>query len=544
MSELKTNDILFIVGSGISCDKPSGLPAGGELTRFVLSQACGDKEAEAIIKTWQDASEEIKKYDSSLFFPLPRLETILGCVNQIDGIMNRTSILNGLLSYGQIPYNYNHYILSEFLRSGSDILTTNFDLGIENAYSSKSKDFANDIICGISIFKTGHGGKVYHLHGSANDNIERLGATVKRVKDGLDSEAKNLLIRKINNAKEIYVLGYGIVDSFDITPLMESEAISGKRITYIKHKGTDYKDDKKPEFPYYLDRFTRRFKHKNPIVENTTEFLESLAEKYSIHIDERVKCKKDKSNFDWKKEFSDAMCYEYNNDEKLLNYLGIRYQLGFNPQIVSKDRPDIIGEIKSLKRRIDSNDLTNKYINAALRDFDNPAAKHIVVPEKRVEKEVGYIDMPYLIMLRDECDYFLHKYTDCEVEIEKEDTERIDFLFGLLCTYSDYGYDKVRFISYITACLKYKALFSARFMGEDPLSANNKEMLLSLEISHFEGVVTALLHAIESTVICNKIKGNVNKEKLETAINTAQAIAKIIGCNYYRGIINSIICQI
>ena len=472
---------------------------------------------------------------------MPRLETICGCVYEIDKIMNRKSILSGFLSFSTIPYNYNHYILSEFLRNGAIILTTNFDLGIENAYSNKYNDFTNIFIDETSVFKTSHGGMVYHLHGSTNNSIEQLGATIARVKNGLNNNIKEHLINKINNSKKMIFLGYGAVDSFDITPLLESKKISGENLIFVQHQENENSSCNKKEvkFPYYLNRITKRFAHVELLACNTTMFLKNLANKNLIDISDQ---EKSRICFNWEKEFLHAMGGEYTDDEKLLNYLGIRYQLGFNPRIVEKEIPKIVNNIKKLRSKITTNSpRIMDYFNMALRDFETPKNKQFILPAKRVSQAVNFIDKSQIIALRDECDYYLDKYRNTQIEICKDDNLRINFLLGLLCTYSEFAYDKVQYISYIITCLKYRALFSARFKKENPLDINNKELLLSLEISHFEGVVTALLHSIESTIIYKEITEDDNKLQIEKLIYTAKSISSIIGCNYYKKIIDNIL---
>ena len=500
LNVVNAKDVLFFVGSGISSDNPSSLPMGRELTEFIVNLSCGETAAKAIMNTWKLASKEIHKYNPNFSFPLPRLEIICGCIYETDTIMNRNSILNGFSSFANIPYNYNHYILSKFLHQGATVLTTNFDLGIENAYFKNYNDYLyEDFDDNIRVFKTSRGGEIYHLHGRANDDICKLGATIGRVKNGLTNSLKEHLIEKINNAKMMIFLGYGVVDSFDITPLLESTMISGNKVIFVQHQNKG----EKVFFPYYLDRITKSFKKKETIKNNTTEFLETLAKEYSFDINDYRdrKCE----NFCWEKEFFKSMGKEYSDDEKLMNYLGLRYQLGFNPRIVEKEKPEIIDDIKRLKEKTDTdNSRINDYFIRALRDFENPLSESFNKPDKTIENKIEFIDKPYIAMLRDECNYLLKKYNSFRTSVERKDKDRIDYLFDLLTIYSEFSYDKVEYISYIITCLKYKSLFLARFKRKNPYNTCEREILLSLEISHFEGVITALLHLIKSTILYNK----------------------------------------
>lgn len=225
-----------------------------------------------------------------------------------------------------------------------------------------------------------------------------------------------------------------------------------------------------------------------------------------------------------------------------MNYLGIRYQLGFNPRIVEKEKPEIVSDINKLKKKTDTdNSRINDYFNRALRDFKIPVSESFNKPDKTIENKVEFINKPHIAMLRDECNYLLKKYNSFQTPIERNDKDRIDFLFDLLNTYSEFSYDNVEYISYIITCLKYKSLFLAQFKRKNPYNTCQREILLSLEISHFEGVITALLHFIKSTIIYNKTLKSKKRIELQTAVKAARDISCIFGCYYYHIIIDALL---
>lgn len=162
-------------------------------------------------------------------------------------------------------------------------------------------------------------------------------------------------------------------------------------------------------------------------------------------------------------------------------------------------------------------------------------------PDKTIENKVEFINKPHIAMLRDECNYLLKKYNSFQTPIERNDKDRIDFLFDLLNTYSEFSYDNVEYISYIITCLKYKSLFLAQFKRKNPYNTCQREILLSLEISHFEGVITALLHFIKSTIIYNKTLKSKKRIELQTAVKAARDISCIFGCYYYHIIIDALL---
>ena len=43
LNGIKLENIVFWIGAGIDCDGCTGLPLGGELTQFILREACGEE---------------------------------------------------------------------------------------------------------------------------------------------------------------------------------------------------------------------------------------------------------------------------------------------------------------------------------------------------------------------------------------------------------------------------------------------------------------------------------------------------------------------
>ncbi|MDD5923862.1 MAG: SIR2 family protein [Clostridia bacterium] len=399
------NEFLFLVGSGISCSCPASLPLGNGLTEFVLEESCGKEIADVILNTWNKSKDIIHDYDNSLVFPCPRLETICGCIYELDDILNRESILKGFQSYSKILPNENHQILAALLNNGANIITTNFDLGIENAFAENHgviSAFETNGICG---YETSFGSSIFHLHGCSNNEIDKLGTTISKVKSGFSEKAKEVLITLINKATQVIVLGYGAVDTFDIIPLFQDERIKGKHILYVQHS-TEPQESKKFKVPFYWHRMSSNFSSNKFEANDTTIFLKEFTSKNGISITAEKPMVD--NQYDWKEKFKTAWGYQYSEEEKLINFLAIRYQLGFNPRIVESIYPSIIEKIKYIsKKSIYNHPRIKDYFAMALKDFDIPKHKTFSKSGDIVKSKTRFVDKQYLICLRDECDYYL-----------------------------------------------------------------------------------------------------------------------------------------
>lgn len=534
----EAKDILFLVGAGISKSEPSNIPLGSELTRFVLEKSCGIDECTCIFDTWNKFSGVIKEYNEKLKFPIPRLETVLGCINELDTLNNRRSILYGLKSLSNVPFNHNHLILSHFLKKGSNILTTNFDLGIQNAYKGTFNDNLTHIpYKTFSCYYSNNSGKIYHLHGSSKDDVSLLGATVEQVKKGFNKDEKTIINELIKKSKLIVILGYSVSDSFDITPYFESLPFSMGTCCFIQHKN-EHSD---VEFPNNIDAFLKKANIAKKIANDTTEFLKRFE---AAILKKNLFYKMNNNVFDWKKEFDRAWKYSYSDNEKLLNLLGIRYNIGFNTKIISEIRPSIYDEIKLFSK---TNDMTehriNDYVSEALRNFDELKEEKLIKPLEIVdEKNVNYIDKSYLFKLKNECMYYILKYKDVFITINDTDKKRMEKLVLLLEKYKNYSYSEVQYISYISASCKYLSLLKARLnIGYSP-SETLKELMISLDITYIEGSIAALTHYAEHCIILQKLNDHsLYYNEIQNSLQCAYNLSELSGYYYHCKIIMNLI---
>lgn len=532
-------DILFLVGAGVSKPSPSNIPLGYELTKYILDKSCGVKESNCIFDTWKNFSNVINNYDKKLKFPIPRLETVLGCINELDILTERRSILYGLKSLVNVPYNRNHLILSHFLRKGSNILTTNFDLGIQNAYKEAFNENLTHLPYGtFSSYYGNSTGKLYHIHGSSNDDISLLGATVEKVKKGFNRSEKIMLDKLIKSSKLIVILGYSISDSFDVTPYFESLDFCIDTCCFIQHK-----NDKNSsiDFPNNVDIILKKAKTKKKIAINTLDFLIRFE---AAILNKNLSYKNEDAFFDWKKEFDKAWGYQYSYDEKLINLLGIRYNIGFNTKIISTIRPNIYSEITQYSNTHDiSNHRISEYISESLRNFENLKEEKLIKPVEIVDEHiVNYIDYDYLVKLRDECMYYILKYKNVSIAIDNTDKKRMHQLILLLEKYKNYSYSKVQYISYLSAICKYLVLLKARLnVGYSP-SESLKELMISLDITYIEGAIAALTHYAEHCIILQKLNNHIKYyNEIQRSLQCAYKLSKMSGYYYHCLLIKKLI---
>lgn len=538
LSGLTAQDILFIVGAGISKKSPSNIPLGSELTRYILDISCGYNISKIFWDTWDKFSQTIKNYDEKLEFPIPRLETILGCINELDHILDRNHILSGIKHWSQTPPNSNHHILSDFVNHGSNIITTNFDLGIENAYENKYGSLIHQVVGSISVFKTASLGGIYHIHGCAFDDIDKLGATVKNVKIGFNETTEKTLSNIIHNSKLIIILGYSVSDSFDVTPFFQS--IDCPPILFIQHISNT--DKASIRFPMNLNKIVTNSTSSIATGYETDSFLSELRKYILALTPYHLEIMKE---FDWKFGFEQSKPL-YNDNDQLINFLGLRYHIGISTDVFKSIRPNIINDINIAYAKLDiTNSKIDDYYAQAVRSFSEWKSDSINQPANVINEKVDYIDRAYLILLRDECQYYISKYANLSAKISDEDYARMDWLLMLLKEYTSYSYKKVQYVSYIMSVLKFASLFTARMnKGYHPEYAFH-ELLLSLDISYIEGAIASLIHQVHHYVVNDALNNNpfLHIEEENKMLSVAFKLAKLSGYEYHIKRISNIICS-
>lgn len=296
------SNTIILAGAGISCEAPTSLPLGKELTDFYLSYTVGDKCRNEIQKKWNKVNKQIYK-DFDLPFPFIRLEFIIGCIHEVDCEFDKTEkVLHGILNFKEAVPNQNHFYLSSLINNcGIKIITPNFDLCIEHSG-------VNDI------------NSIYHFHGKG-EPLDELGATIVRIKKGLEKNFSEYLKEHLTAGGNLICLGYSCSDFFDIMPFFDSldeNSFSGHGV-FFEHSNMNY--DK------YLykkaSRILHCFKNKMYFYGNTSSFLNDL------NCNGKISCtytKNPKNLSNWKNGFPKKKPSQYLKAfylVKLSNQMGI-----------------------------------------------------------------------------------------------------------------------------------------------------------------------------------------------------------------------------
>lgn len=221
--------VIYWVGAGIDKVLPTSLPLGNELTDFLLS--------EATLPQILDNMENQIGREKSLneLYGWPRLESVIECYQKLEESMLAKEVshpfLNGFSSFWEVPPNWIHYALAIMMKKGANIVTTNYDQCIAKAYKTlypetslhlkpfgKEKNGYYCFECDNEKEKTG---KIYYIHGIAAD-IDTLGATITKLKGGLDKEFSARVRDWLEREYCFVFLGYGGGASLDVNPFFKS----------------------------------------------------------------------------------------------------------------------------------------------------------------------------------------------------------------------------------------------------------------------------------------------------------------------------------
>lgn len=219
--QFNINETVIWVGAGISSNLPSGLPLGGELTEYVLKKCLYGYEK--LLDIWSEINNTlILDFDFSTNY-LPRLESILASVYTTEKnlLTKHNRFFQGFKLFNDISYNLNHLCLALLAKKGVIILTTNFDLCIQNAYKDLYGQYPKFYYYedGSYIFLTDNGGKIIHMHGTIFD-LDKMGVTLTRVINGLPKTIIEELEFTFLERKLNIFIGYSLSDTYDVNPFL------------------------------------------------------------------------------------------------------------------------------------------------------------------------------------------------------------------------------------------------------------------------------------------------------------------------------------
>ncbi|MFX1567959.1 MAG: tetratricopeptide repeat protein [Promethearchaeota archaeon] len=233
LTNLKINDLLnidqkctFLVGAGCSVSAPSCLPAGYAMMKALINHTCAQSEINNII--------ELMKLGKLRFEAL--VEIIR---DQLDEDLKLIDY------YDQCDKpNIQHFFLSEMIKRGNFVVTTNFDYLIEYALNQSGVPL-EEIVPVITKedfekfadpYEQLNQGKksLYKIHGSTKNfatqenTRESLVATIQAF--GSNKQGENVfqlepfkrpLFENITKDRSLIVMGYSGSDDFDIVPTLK-----------------------------------------------------------------------------------------------------------------------------------------------------------------------------------------------------------------------------------------------------------------------------------------------------------------------------------
>jgi len=322
------NKLVFWVGAGIDRDSPTELPLGYELTDDILERTCGKELSGQILQEWKNSRNRINEIMNEDIHVdgYPRLETILEAVRIFeDNLSIDNTVINGLKSFADAPPNSNHYILAEMLHLGANIVTTNYDSCVPIAYNELfQQDGDRLLLCNddnVWIYKSEEKnvGAIYHLHGIAQC-IDNIGATLSVIKNPIAKTFDQRMTEWLKGGYCFIFLGYGGVDTLDITPYLKNKNESRNSLgIYVRHSnGKNIVECANVREKDLLQCFTKQY----VLSYNTKDFLQSYSAK-EFEVEEN-------SVNNWKEKFS-ASSIEYTAELQRICALGIIHSLNLEP---------------------------------------------------------------------------------------------------------------------------------------------------------------------------------------------------------------------
>ncbi|MFX1297949.1 MAG: tetratricopeptide repeat protein [Promethearchaeota archaeon] len=228
--------LTFLIGAGCSVDPPSNLLDGQEMMNEIIRYFCHPSEIDQLLKIQNLRFEQL-----------------------IEILQDRGDHdLNCLKYYEECDKpNINHFFLAKKIKEGHFVMSTNFDLLIEQALLESGipryeivpvitrqdfEKFNNP----VELYQRGKKG-VYKIHGSTKNFIteestqKSLVATIQsfgQFKEGMNifqiEPFKRPLFENISKDRNLIIMGYSGSDDFDIVPTLKLLE-NLKSIVWINH---------------------------------------------------------------------------------------------------------------------------------------------------------------------------------------------------------------------------------------------------------------------------------------------------------------------
>lgn len=231
--EEKRYKLIIWTGAGIDHDAPTGLPLGNDLTEFMIVNSMPDH---LLHRYHYCRTESQKKKMLAQTYGQLRLETVIEAYRILENsLFDRSQVhpfLRGFQSFENRQPNDIHFALARLLKDGANIVTTNYDNCVNNAYYQLTadqlqcrRDDSSAFHKGFYTYSTSllQTGTIYHIHGVAHD-VESLGASLTQLCNGLSLHFQQQIKTWIENGYTFLFLGYSGGDALDVNPVFQKFA--------------------------------------------------------------------------------------------------------------------------------------------------------------------------------------------------------------------------------------------------------------------------------------------------------------------------------
>lgn len=215
-------EVVFWTGAGISMASPTKLPSGFILTKESIEKFMPEGTNNIIKKIFTSGNF---KDTYGIQKEIPRLELI---IQTAYGVLGFNTF--DYFSFMNIPSKYlnrYHIFFASHILAGGTHFTLNFDDGIEKGIIRINENLDPQIYVidepNLLNQKKSTIGKLIKLHGSLTKNEldSRIGLILNNITSGFDSKKSKNIINVIGSSKILCFIGYGGVDSFDVTPFFK-----------------------------------------------------------------------------------------------------------------------------------------------------------------------------------------------------------------------------------------------------------------------------------------------------------------------------------
>ena len=222
--DISPENVIFWTGAGISMAAPTMLPSGIILTEESMKKFMLGDTYDSIKKIFTSGNFKnafgYQKMD-------PRLELI---IQDAYGVLGFKTF--DYFSFMNIPHEYlnrYHIFFASHILVGGTHFTMNFDDGIEKGMTKIDENLNPQIhvIDDPDLFnqkKIDFARKLIKLHGSITKKesyYRKLGLILNNIASGFDKAHSKKILKIIKNSKILCFIGYGGVDSFDVTPFFK-----------------------------------------------------------------------------------------------------------------------------------------------------------------------------------------------------------------------------------------------------------------------------------------------------------------------------------